>query len=89
MQLRSSIHPALFASFYYVAARIAALCHVSTPVEADILLATPKVVQALIAASCDFSSWKLARQLYGSRSSVPAAVVSFSQMQVYMCICHV
>ena len=87
VQLRSSVYPALFASFYYAATIVAALLRASTPVEADMLVATPKVVQAMIAASCDFYSWKLARQLYGSESSVPAAVVSDSQMGAYMCIC--
>lgn len=63
--MRSSLHPELFAAAYRVAALLADLCGLSLPVKAELLLSTPKVVQAVSAALLDCYTWKLAEKVYG------------------------
>ncbi|KAI8219238.1 GPI mannosyltransferase 3, partial [Colletotrichum sp. SAR 10_96] len=67
-QLRSSLHPALFAGVY----TIADLVGRSLPVAARswLLLAAPKATQAVIAAAGDWYTWQLAVKIYGADSSV-------------------
>lgn len=67
-QLRSSIHPLLFAAIYYVAGSIAWLLRLSPLTAADLLIAAPKTAQAVIAAIGDYYTWKLAGRVYGSDS---------------------
>ncbi|KAJ4347571.1 glycosylphosphatidylinositol anchor biosynthesis [Ascochyta clinopodiicola] len=66
--LRSSLHPALFAAAYRIAAQLAHVCGLSLPVKAELLLATPKVVQAVSAALLDCYTWQLAEKVYGRGS---------------------
>jgi hypothetical protein len=66
--LRSSLHPALFAAVYQLAARISTFCGASLSSRADLLLAAPKVAQALSAALLDGYTWKLAEKVYGRGS---------------------
>jgi phosphatidylinositol glycan class B len=68
MQLRSSLHPALFAAVYHSAAKVASLCNLSVPDRARVLLAAPKITQALFAALLDCYTWKLAEKAYGRGS---------------------
>ncbi|KAJ4292348.1 glycosylphosphatidylinositol anchor biosynthesis [Kalmusia sp. IMI 367209] len=67
-QLRSSLHPALFAAVYQVAAKLAVRCGLSLSAKAELLLAAPKVTQALSAALMDCYTWKLAEKAYGRGS---------------------
>jgi phosphatidylinositol glycan class B len=79
-QLRSSLHPALFAAVYLVAARIADLCGLSPTVRADLLVAAPKLAQAVFAALLDLYTFRLAEKVYGRRGrTAAAAAVSISQ----------
>jgi phosphatidylinositol glycan class B len=39
------------------------------------MIATPKVAQAMCAATGDYYTWMLARRIYGSHSQVPQAAV--------------
>jgi phosphatidylinositol glycan class B len=73
-QLRSSLHPGLFAVAYRVAAQLADLCGWSLPAKAELLLSTPKIVQAVFAALLDCYTWKLAEKVYGrgSRTAIIA-----------------
>lgn len=66
--MRSSLHPALFAAVYQLAAKLAALCGLGLASRADVLLAAPKVTQALFAALLDGYTWKLAEKAYGRGS---------------------
>jgi phosphatidylinositol glycan class B len=74
-QLRSSLHPLLFATVYKLADLFARLLHLSSPGRADFLVAAPKTAQALIATIGDFYTWKLARLVYGRGSHEATAVV--------------
>jgi phosphatidylinositol glycan class B len=65
-QLRSSLHPVLFAVTYRLVSRCTALVSASPQVSAQALLAAPKLLQALIAAAGDFYTWRLAERIHGS-----------------------
>ncbi len=73
-QLRSSLHPALFAAAYVVTDRVARLLplaylplgHKALP---QLLIAAPKVVQAVVAAAEDRYTWQLAVRLFGPDST--------------------
>jgi len=69
--LRSSLHPALFAAVYRVAARVAQAGGLTLPAKAQVLLVAPKVTQAVSAALLDGYTWKLAGKVYG-RGTRPA-----------------
>lgn len=73
--LRSSIHPIIFAAVYYVANAISWGLRLSPLTRADVLIAAPKVAQAVIAALGDYYTWKLAGKVYGRGSNEAWAVV--------------
>lgn len=73
--MRSSLHPELFAAAYRVAALLADFCGLSLPVKAELLLSTPKVVQAVSAALLDCYTWKLAEKAYGHGSRTALTTV--------------
>ncbi|KAI4166845.1 MAG: hypothetical protein LQ348_007753, partial [Seirophora lacunosa] len=68
-QLRSAIHPALFAGVYWSCARILELFRMSPWAYEELLIAAPKVTQAVIAALGDYYTWKLAERIYGRGSN--------------------
>ncbi len=74
-QLRSSLHPALFAAVYRVVAHLAGICGLSLPAKAELFLAAPKVTQAVFAALLDCYTWKLAEKVYGRGSRTALATV--------------
>jgi phosphatidylinositol glycan class B len=74
-QLRSSLHPILFAAVYRAAALLLRLFSVTPAAEAAILLAVPKVVQALFAAGLDFFTWRLAQWIFGPKSRAAWTIV--------------
>lgn len=45
-------------------------------VKATVLVALPKIIQSVFAATADFYTWKLARSLYGTNSNAAWAAVS-------------
>ncbi|KAH7349975.1 Alg9-like mannosyltransferase [Plectosphaerella cucumerina] len=65
-QLRSSLHPALFAAAYRVADMAARL--LPSSLRPTLLLAAPKVVQTVFAAAGDWYTWQLAVKIYGRDS---------------------
>lgn len=66
--MRSSLHPGIFAGVYLVAAKVAHFCGLSLPAQAELLIAVPKVTQAVFAALLDLYTWKLAKKVYGGAS---------------------
>ncbi|KAI0887497.1 glycosyltransferase family 22 protein [Annulohypoxylon maeteangense] len=66
-QLRSSIHPAVFAFGYWVVEQYAA-AGMSPITKAKWLIAAPKLLQTAFAALSDLYSWRLAEKLYGHGS---------------------
>ncbi|KAL2680905.1 glycosylphosphatidylinositol anchor biosynthesis [[Neocosmospora] mangrovei] len=69
-QLRSSLHPALFAGAYLAADFIASHVLPMGILRAAILVAAPRTLQAGIAALGDWYTWQLAVSIYGANSNV-------------------
>src|SRR6266571_4944934 len=74
-QLRSSLHPALFAGVYHIAATLADICDVSPALRAELLIAAPKFTQAIFAALLDCYTWRLAESIYGQGTCTAWAAV--------------
>ncbi|CAF9916655.1 MAG: hypothetical protein GOMPHAMPRED_001069 [Gomphillus americanus] len=66
--LRSTIIPYIFAGGYRVADFIANYLGAGPFKRAEILIVTPKIIQAHIAACGDYFTWRLAERVYGKRS---------------------
>ncbi|KAL1612548.1 glycosylphosphatidylinositol anchor biosynthesis [Paraconiothyrium brasiliense] len=77
-QLRSSLHPELFALVYKGAATLADACGLSLPTKAELLLAAPKLTQAVFAALLDCYTWKLAEKAYGRGSRTAYTTLALS-----------
>ncbi|MCJ1431751.1 glycosylphosphatidylinositol anchor biosynthesis [Xylographa pallens] len=73
--LRSAIHPYLFATIYWLAAAVAKLLHLSAHNRAELLIAAPKVFQAIFAATGDYYTWQLGQKVYGNDSNEAWATV--------------
>ncbi|CAG8122651.1 unnamed protein product [Penicillium salamii] len=86
-QLRSSLHPLLFAALYKIAAYFAAVLHVSPATRAELLIAAPKTAQAVIAAIGDFYTWKLAVRVYGNDSRGAWATLAATVLNPWQWFC--
>ncbi|KAF2809649.1 uncharacterized protein BDZ99DRAFT_571427 [Mytilinidion resinicola] len=86
-QLRSSLHPALFAAVYQFAATLANLCQASPRLRAELLVAAPKVVQAVIAALLDCYTWRLAQKIYGRSSRTAWVTLALSVFSPWQWFC--
>ncbi|PQE11360.1 GPI mannosyltransferase 3 protein [Rutstroemia sp. NJR-2017a BVV2] len=64
-QLRSSLHPALFAAFYIMIDKPMELLGFFPQFRAEVMVVLPRVVQSVFAAICDYYTWKFAEKLYG------------------------
>ncbi|KAL9098276.1 MAG: hypothetical protein Q9163_006038 [Psora crenata] len=73
--LRSAIHPAIFAVVYRIAAGLSWALNLPPDLHAQLLVATPKIVQAVCAALGDYYTWELGKRVYGERSNEAWAVV--------------
>ncbi|KAL7626402.1 glycosylphosphatidylinositol anchor biosynthesis [Parahypoxylon ruwenzoriense] len=73
-QLRSSIHPAVFAFGYWVVESFWGSTTTSE-IKAKWLIAAPKILQTGFAALSDWYSWRLAEQLYGHGSATAWSVL--------------
>lgn len=73
--LRSSTHPAIFAAVYWVSSFVSRASRLSPDTHAELLIAAPKVMQAIFAASGDYYTWKLGEEVYGRDSNEAWAAV--------------
>ncbi|KAI0010306.1 glycosyltransferase family 22 protein [Xylariaceae sp. FL0662B] len=76
-ELRSSVHPAIFALGYYVVQNFWAPS-MAPKAKAQWLLAAPKVLQTGFAALSDWYTWRLAEKLYGRSSTAAWSVLSMT-----------
>lgn len=76
-QLRTSLHPALFAGFYLIADFISSHILPIGILRAAILVAAPKALQAVIAGLGDWYTWQLAVSIYGANCNVSFFAVSY------------
>ena len=74
-QLRSSLYPALIATFYRGVDGVMGFLQLYPPFRALILTALPGAVQSVVAAVGDFFTWKLGMDLYGRGSNAPWAAL--------------
>ncbi|KAL5120181.1 glycosylphosphatidylinositol anchor biosynthesis [Pleosporales sp. CAS-2024a] len=86
MQLRSSLHPALFALAYRLAATLAGVCRLTLPARAELLLVTPRLTQAFFAALLDCYTWKLAHKAYGPATRTALAAWFCSTRTLSNCL---
>ena len=75
-QLRSSLHPLLFSAAYTIADRLSAVLPPGSAIRSAIVIAAPRVLQALIAALGDWYTWHLAVQVYESDRNASFFAVS-------------
>ncbi|KAI4129680.1 MAG: hypothetical protein LQ347_003683 [Umbilicaria vellea] len=66
-RLRSAIHPAMFAAVYRLASFISQRLQLSPSYHADLMIATPKILQAVFAALGDYYTWKMGEKIYESK----------------------
>ncbi|CAG7922728.1 unnamed protein product [Penicillium olsonii] len=86
-QLRSSLHPLLFAALYKLAHYLAIILRVSPATRAELLIAAPKTAQAVIAAIGDFYTWKLAVRVYGNDSRGAWATLAATVLNPWQWFC--
>ncbi|CAD6565340.1 MAG: glycosylphosphatidylinositol anchor biosynthesis [Alectoria sarmentosa] len=77
-RLRSAIHPAIFAAVYMLSSGLSWVLHLSPTYRADLLVAAPKVTQAIFAAVGDYYTWKLGERVYGSGSNEAWATLALT-----------
>ncbi|KAH7380020.1 Alg9-like mannosyltransferase family-domain-containing protein [Pyrenochaeta sp. MPI-SDFR-AT-0127] len=86
-RLRSSLHPALFAAVYRLAALLARICGLTPSARAELLIAAPKLVQAVFAALLDYYTWNLAEKIHGRRSRTALAALALSVCSPWQWFC--
>lgn len=86
-QLRSSMHPALFAGLYYISEEMMKSLSMYPQFRAMILVHLPKVFQGVIAALGDFYTWKLADKVYGRGSNFAWTVLTISIFSPWQWFC--
>ncbi|RDW68421.1 hypothetical protein BP5796_09078 [Coleophoma crateriformis] len=69
-QLRSSLHPVLFAVVYYVSNSALEYLSIFPQARAMIMTVMPRILQSLIAAAGDYFTWQLAEKIYGRGSDI-------------------
>ena len=74
-RLRSSIHPAIFAAVYSLSSSLSRILNLSPHYHAEVILASPKLTQAIFAGLGDFFTWKLGERVWERRSREAWAVV--------------
>ncbi|KAL4804404.1 Alg9-like mannosyltransferase family-domain-containing protein [Aspergillus unguis] len=86
-QLRSSLHPLIFAAVYSAADVVARTLGLSPASRADLLIEAPGITQAVIAAVGDYYTWKLARYIYGERSNEAWATLALTVVSPWQWFC--
>jgi phosphatidylinositol glycan class B len=85
--LRSAIHPSIFAAIYWTSDALARVLQLSAPTRDDLLLAAPKIAQAVFAGLSDFYTWKLAERIYGQDSSEAWATLALTVLSPWQWFC--
>ncbi|KAF1814512.1 hypothetical protein P152DRAFT_393056 [Eremomyces bilateralis CBS 781.70] len=72
-RLRSSLHPFFFSAVYMIAGRAAQALSLSTANHSALLIAAPKLTQAIFATCTDYFTWRLGATLFGEKSAAARA----------------
>lgn len=86
-QLRSSLHPLIFAAVYKAAYSLMTWLQFFDPFKAFVLVSLPGAVQSVIAALGDFYTWRLATEIYGIESNVPWATLWMTVLNPWQWYC--
>ncbi|KAH6672869.1 glycosyltransferase family 22 protein [Halenospora varia] len=86
-QLRSSLHPALFAGIYYVANKSMTFVSIFPQVRAMALSILPNIVQAFFAGASDYYTWQLAERIYGQESNAGWAALLMTVFSPWQWFC--
>ncbi|KAL8687173.1 MAG: hypothetical protein Q9218_006584, partial [Villophora microphyllina] len=86
-QLRSAIHPTIFAGVYRLSAELSKLMRLTPVYRTDLLLAAPKVTQAVIAALGDYYTWKLGERVYGRGCNEAWVALSLTVTSAWQWFC--
>ncbi|EXJ75886.1 uncharacterized protein A1O5_00394 [Cladophialophora psammophila CBS 110553] len=85
--LRSAIHPAIFGLCYQLADSVAEHLMLQNPMRSEVLLAAPKTLQAIFAATADFYTWRLASSVYGDGSTASLATLLLTVVSPWQWFC--
>ncbi|KAL9127474.1 MAG: hypothetical protein Q9217_003656 [Psora testacea] len=85
--LRSAIHPVLFAIIYRITAGLSWIFCLSPTLHSDLLIAAPKIAQAVCAGLGDYYTWKLGERIYepGSNEAWAALALTVSSPWQWFC----
>ncbi|CZT02488.1 hypothetical protein WAI453_002060 [Rhynchosporium graminicola] len=86
-QLRSSLHPAIFAIVYFVADKVMTFLSFFPQFRAMILAVLPNLVQAYFAAVGDYYTWQLAEKIHGTGTKVSAAAFWMTMFSPWQWFC--
>ncbi|CZR58100.1 related to dolichyl-phosphate-mannose-glycolipid alpha-mannosyltransferase [Phialocephala subalpina] len=86
-QLRSSLHPALFAIVYYGADNAMQLLSAFPQFRGMILALLPNLVQAYFAALSDYYTWQLSERIYGTGSNASWVAIMMSVLSPWNWFC--
>ncbi|KAL4886830.1 Alg9-like mannosyltransferase family-domain-containing protein [Aspergillus karnatakaensis] len=86
-QLRSSLHPLIFAIVLFLADSLSRAAHLLPTWRAHLLIAAPGIAQAAIAAAGDFYTWKLARRIYRDKSYESWATLALTIISPWQWFC--
>lgn len=84
--MRSSVHPVLFAKVYQIADGIGSFTN-SASVRSKILIAAPKIAQAIGAALTDFFTYRLSQRVYGTESRASRAALALTILSPWNWFC--
>ncbi|KAF8862927.1 hypothetical protein BDZ45DRAFT_584772 [Acephala macrosclerotiorum] len=86
-QLRSSLHPALFAVVYYGADKAMQFLSAFPQFRGMILALLPNLVQAYFAALSDYYTWQLSERIYGTGSNASWVAIMMSTLSPWNWFC--
>ncbi|KAL9042597.1 MAG: hypothetical protein Q9214_003731 [Letrouitia sp. 1 TL-2023] len=86
-QLRSAIHPTIFALVYWLSSSLSNSLRLSPHIRAELLVAAPKATQAVFAAIGDYYTWKLGERVYGGRSNEAWATLALTICSPWQWFC--
>jgi phosphatidylinositol glycan class B len=88
--LRASMHPLLFSAAYKAADLLCGMLKLGPRARGDVLVATPRLLQAIFAAAMDLFTWRLAGKVYGrQQSKIAWAALILSVVSPWQWFCSV
>ncbi|KAE8452483.1 hypothetical protein EG329_000385 [Mollisiaceae sp. DMI_Dod_QoI] len=86
-QLRSSLHPALFAVVFYGADKAMQFLSFFPQFRAMLIAVLPNIVQAYFAAAADYYTWQLSERIYGTGNNAPWVTLMMTLLSPWNWFC--